>query len=272
MLSRLSNFNIVCSKSVDGFLEKYSSKKRFVVDGKCSYRFYKENFEKLENVCAIGGGSVIDKAKIISKGPIELVIPTTASGSSQTSHSVVWKNNKKLSVSRFTPKKTYILEELLVGVPKSVMLETKIDMISHFFDSVYNIESCYPNVLKNVEFKNLSYSNIVRWGIVAGDYIQKNKTTVLHGLSYFLTSKFSLTHGQSLSVLLPYFFKLENIDMNKHFNQFEISSFVNFNDLEVKTDEFIDFSLDCYFEKIKKYKRFENDSKNEVRKKILELF
>ena len=56
-----------------------------------------------EQVIAVGGGAVIDTAKILSKNPI-MCYPTTAAGSSSTSWSVYWDGTKKCSIKRMLPK------------------------------------------------------------------------------------------------------------------------------------------------------------------------
>ena len=267
----LNDYNIVCSKSIDKILSKYTNSKRFVVAGNCTYSFYKNNLEKLENVCAIGGGSVIDKAKIISKGPIKIAMPTTASGSTQTCHSVVWKENKKLSIQRYIPEKILVEKEFIRNIPERIVLETKIDMISHFFDTTYSFKSMLPKILENVYFKNTIYEEIVKWGIVAGDFIQKEKTSILHGLSYYLTSICSISHGSALSVFLPSFLKIENININNHFSNQEIVNFENFNKIDVNKKDFVDFSTSHYLEKLKKYNHCANMSKKDIKNYITKI-
>ena len=63
-----------------------------------------------ESVIAVGGGAVIDAAKIICRNPV-ICYPTTASGTSFTTHSVCWDEHKKISINVTLPKAVIVREE-----------------------------------------------------------------------------------------------------------------------------------------------------------------
>jgi alcohol dehydrogenase class IV len=162
----------------------------------------------IENVVCIGGGAVIDYAKIISKGPIEICYPTTASGSSETSHAVYWKGKDKMGVKRFIPKEVVILDESIENLPDEIMLWTKCDMIAHCLDVKWSIESTSDSIeLANKALElisdNSSNRSLIDAGIIAGRAIEITPTTILHSLSYPLTGKYGIPHGKALSYLIP---------------------------------------------------------------------
>ena len=94
---------LVCSESTKDFIDGFD--KIRVVKGAPDVTILDE-MGAYEKVTAIGGGAVIDTAKILAKNPI-VCYPTTAAGSTETSWSVYWDGSKKCSIKRMIPKKYY---------------------------------------------------------------------------------------------------------------------------------------------------------------------
>ena len=70
---------IVCSPSTKKFISGDAMDEYIIVTGPPNEKIL-DLVNTIENVTCIGGGAVIDYAKIISKGPVEICYPTTASG------------------------------------------------------------------------------------------------------------------------------------------------------------------------------------------------
>ena len=119
-----------------------------------------------EVIVALGGGSAIDAAKVVSAGgngfdavtryledgagedaltsiPI-IAIPTTAgTGSEVTSWASVWDTDsgRKYSLSRRSLYATDALidPELMVGMPRALTVSTALDALSHSLESIWNV-------------------------------------------------------------------------------------------------------------------------------------
>ncbi len=117
-------------------------------------------------IVALGGGSVIDTAKVVAAGgsgfaavkrhledgagadaltsiPI-IAIPTTAgTGSEVTSWATVWDTDsgRKYSLSRRSLYATDALidPELMVGMPRALTVSTALDALSHSLESIWNV-------------------------------------------------------------------------------------------------------------------------------------
>ena len=198
---------IVCSPSTKKFISGDDIDEYIIVTGPPDEKIL-DLVDSIENVICIGGGAVIDYAKIISKGPIEICYPTTASGSSETSHAVYWIGNNKMGIKRFIPKEVRIIGESLVGLPDDIVLWTKCDMIAHCLDVKWSIGSTINSIELADEALNLIESSdsnlsLINAGMLAGRAIEITPTTILHSLSYPLTGFYNIPHGKALSYLIP---------------------------------------------------------------------
>lgn len=162
-------------------------------------------------VVGIGGGSVIDTAKIISKDRRCIAIPTTAAGASMTPYATVW-GKEKISI----PTKKPILE-MDYDVPKNlsfnVLQSTAFDALSHSIESFWSKNATFRSkaysqkavVLINEYLNKKDVNILVTAGNLAGQAIAIAKTNVVHATSYPITIKYGIGHGITCGMLLPYF-------------------------------------------------------------------
>lgn len=136
-------------------------------------------------ILAIGGGSIIDEAKIYAKKhkKICLAIPTTASGASETSHSVVW-GKEKINIK--TDRPIGINPPFKVKLSKKVRAQTTLDCLGQIVD--------YLNVCTDNELVEIG-----RW---SGMLIEHRRTNLTHPMSYPLTLKYGVPHGFAVGLAL----------------------------------------------------------------------
>lgn len=136
-------------------------------------------------ILVVGGGSVIDEAKIYAKKhrKILLAIPTTGSGASETSHAVVWGRTKK---NIKTDKPISISPPIKIDLDDKTRLNTIYDILGHITD--------YLNVCSDNE--------IIEVGRYAGKLIEQHPTNLTHPLSYPLTLQ-GIPHGEAVGMVLP---------------------------------------------------------------------
>ena len=236
---------IVCSPSTENFLKG----EKFIVNNPPTKETLKLQ-GKYKNVIAIGGGAVIDTAKILSSNPI-ICYPTTAAGATATSHSVYWDNGKKLNFYSYIPKEVNFELEFIKSLPKDTLLYTKYDAISHCLDVIWSKDFNklnkveVENTLKNLLNPSIKLIDIIKLGHKAGTFIQKVPTTILHALSYPMTSEYKITHGKALGFLIP-----------------ALCRIFNYNIKIEQLDKFVDIDVDFVIEKAQTYKKFFNTSKS----------
>ena len=124
--------------------------------------------ETVEAIVALGGGSVIDTAKVLSAsagdfervhrylvdhegeealGSVPIIaIPTTAgTGSEVTSWASVWDTDagRKYSLSRpdLYPEHALVDPELTMGMPRMLTVSTGLDALSHSLESIWNVNA-----------------------------------------------------------------------------------------------------------------------------------
>jgi alcohol dehydrogenase class IV len=201
---------LVCSNSTKDLLKGYD-RKRIVTSAPDKSILDEVGSE--ESVVAIGGGAVVDTAKILCKNPIDCY-PTTAAGSSATSWSVYWDGSNKCSLKRHKPDVVTFHSGYVKTLPDDMILETKCDVVSHCLDSLHSTKATKESINHcNNAFNWLQkYKNdnlyLVKAGHEAGNAIEIAGTNLLHSLSYPITGHYGVSHGRALGYLLPKVSKL----------------------------------------------------------------
>ena len=164
-----------------------------------------EMADSKEQVIAIGGGSVIDTAKIISKNPI-IAIPTTFAGASRTSHAVYWDGPKKLNLNTRLPV-TVLRSEYLKTLSDDIYRYSKTDCVCHALESLISLKATAESrfyALTAFELINKGrMEDLLTASLLAADAFEITGTNILHALSYPLTAIYGVPHGKALLFLLP---------------------------------------------------------------------
>lgn len=194
-----------------------------------------------EALIAVGGGSVIDVAKLLkafreSGSPVAdavgmgtvnpcgiplFVVPTTAgSGSEATHFAVIYRGTEKFSVAHggLLPDAVFLVPDLLRSLPAATMAASGADALCQAVESYWSIHSTGESRGRAERAMRLVWGALegaVRsrgqedlerlsdGANLAGQAIDLTKTTAPHAVSYALTSLFGISHGQAVSVVLP---------------------------------------------------------------------
>ena len=201
---------------------------------------------KPDILLAVGGGSVLDTAKIVSILPSEhnaaievitqnksslkrkhslIAVPTTAgSGSESTRFAVAYVDNKKYSLSNNTllPDHVILDPSLTSSLSPSLTAVSGVDAFSQAIESFWAVGSTDES--KNYARKSLKLLLDVFPGVVqnptgearykmmtaahfSGKAIDISRTTAPHAVSYTLTIKHNIQHGHAVALTLPQFFE-----------------------------------------------------------------
>lgn len=193
-------------------------------------------------IVAVGGGSVMDAAKLASimgadltvgdllenpllgKKEVEsLMIPTTAgTGAEATPNSIVAVPEKELKVGIVNPEMIadhVILDgRMIKKLPASIAAATGVDALCHAvecftsnkanpFSDLFALEAARL-IFENIETACLDQNameaknHMLRAAFYAGVAITASGTTAVHALSYPLGGKYHIAHGVSNAILL----------------------------------------------------------------------
>ena len=195
----------------------------------------------VNRVVGVGGGSVLDTAKILSlalackKSPSSLVsgtekhghalevfaVPTTAgSGAEATQFAVAYANRRKLSIDSpvLLPTQAALIPELTASMSPYQTACTGFDAIAQCIESMWAKNGTEESrvyalqALQQCECFETAISDptpevrcrMQEGAYLAGCAINLSRTTAAHALSYHLTSHFGVPHGQAVAMVFPY--------------------------------------------------------------------
>ena len=212
-------------------------------------------------ILAIGGGAVIDYAKIANVVDIKpnlaeliinysypfkerytklAVIPTTAgSGAEVTSNAVIYVDGIKHSFESelLIPDNFFLIPEFLISAPNKIKASAGFDAIAQALESLISKKSNDQSVefasksLKTSINSFISFidepnmQNATKMSIasnLAGKAISISKTTAPHAASYPFTSLFNISHGHSVSLFFERFFKFNYDNLDKSETSFDL--------------------------------------------------
>ena len=198
-------------------------------------------------IMAVGGGSVMDTAKIISVLPEDIseaemiitgeekdlkkiapivAIPTTSgSGSEATHFAVAYKDGSKYSVAHecLLPDRVIIDPELTHTMSSYQTAVSGLDTLCQAIESRWAKNSTQESHEYAEEAIKLAYNNIkevvsapspenrlsmAKASNLAGKSINISKTTAPHALSYAITTHYGIPHGHAVALTLGSFFEV----------------------------------------------------------------
>lgn len=235
-------------------------------------------------VIGIGGGSVIDTAKIIAKGARCIAVPTTASGACMTPYATVWGNEK-----RSIPTRRPVLrmpDKISINLPRKVRQSTLFDALSHATESFWAKDATPQSkkyarkaiqLLKELlsRIANPSQRDIYKLitaGNYAGQAIAEAGTNVVHAASYPITIEYGIDHGTACGMLLPHF--IEFMDFNGLPELFDLHTMAEL--VELLKKSFIpprieDFDARLIAEKTMKYDRVSQEPGKITKKQMIAI-
>ena len=287
---------ISSTEDIKKFINDASFKKIFLLCGKKSFatsgaeNFFKESLNKKETklfyknselpileelidiinaikdfkpdlILAVGGGAVIDYAKIANVVEVRddladlivnysypfkkkytklAVIPTTAgSGAEVTSNAVIYVDGIKHSFESelLLPDNFFLIPEFLISAPNKIKASAGFDAIAQALESLvskksndqsveYASKSLRVSVNSYISFLNEpNLKNATEMSIasnLAGKAISISKTTAPHATSYPFTSLFNISHGHAVGLFFENFFSFNFDNLNRSETSFDI--------------------------------------------------
>lgn len=194
-----------------------------------------------EAIVAIGGGSVIDFAKLyracsdnettvedyfrckpslIRKTPLVAVPTTAGTGSEATRFAVVYMNGEKYSLDAAAVMPDYALVDasLMMGASPYIKASCGMDAFAQAIEgywakgatpesdeyAVKAIDLCVKHIADFVSGVNEDSAHAMAEAAnLAGKCINITRTTAAHALSYKITQKYGLPHGHAVALSLP---------------------------------------------------------------------
>lgn len=200
---------------------------------------------KPDIIVAIGGGSVMDMAKLIryysySDTPL-LAIPTTAgTGAESTQFAVCYIEGVKHSISDISiqPELVILYPPFTFNNSEYLTSCTGFDALAQAIEAFWNVSATVVSDEFAVSAIKKIYPLLTKKGLLhderaslliaaneAGKAISITRTTVPHALSYTLTSKFGYPHGHAVALTFPFFLKYylegnKDLYRGKDYNKF----------------------------------------------------
>jgi alcohol dehydrogenase class IV len=198
--------------------------------------------ERPSAVVAVGGGSVLDVAKLVGllgpnapgwdgspclvgtsewRGTPLIAIPTTAgSGAEATCFATYYAGGEKRSLAHplLRPSHAIVDSRLTASLPPHVAAATGLDALAQAIESLWAIGAT-PDSTSLAEAAlrlvlpclgdlvraptPMLRERMARGANLAGQAINISRTTAAHALSYALTAELNLPHGHAVALVLP---------------------------------------------------------------------
>lgn len=203
---------------------------------------YKE--KKCDSIIAVGGGSVIDAAKLVGarinnpnkpiskmKGvlkvrkqiPFMIAIPTTSgSGSECTVAAVIKDGHSKYAVNspKLVPNVAVLDPKFTVSLPLSLTLTTGMDALTHAIECYIggsNTKTTYNDSIEAISLILNSLEDLLddpsnlekrlkmqKASYLAGAAFTRGYVGYVHSIAHALGAYYNIPHGEANAVLLPY--------------------------------------------------------------------
>ena len=328
----MTNLSFTKEKELEIFLKEGKFKKILIITGENSYKkssaellfkkilgkntvdfFFKKNsfpevmelkkiIQKIKNfspelIIAVGGGSVLDYAKIANvlskEKDIEkkilnseyktkkftklLAIPTTAgSGAEVTSNAVIYINDIKYSVEGpdLKPDFHFLIPELVIGSSMKIKASAGFDAIAQAIESINSKKSNSKSVEFSKKSLKISKENFLKFlkkpnlentsamcmaANLSGEAISISKTTAPHAFSYPFTAIYNISHGHAVSLTLNKFLRFNYDNFQLADCNFDLQNRYQIIFDTTKTSNISD--LNNFLSKLKKEANLENDFK-----------
>jgi len=198
--------------------------------------------EDIDFVIGFGGGSAMDAAKGIAvlathegrlrdyyypsepKPPILpiVAIPTTCGTGSEVTKYAVFSENLRKNVmlgEHIVPLIAILDPGVLDKIPKELLAHTAMDALAHALESYFHVRASdfsriFSSEAIRIIFDNFrgaynedrsSKEQLFYASMLAGIAINFAGTVIPHGLGYYLTEKFGISHGLATSLFLTQF-------------------------------------------------------------------
>ena len=154
-----------------------------------------------------------------------MAIPTTCGTGAEATHfAVMYCNGEKHSIESgdILPEYVVIDPMVLVTLPDRALESSIVDSLAQGIESYWSINSTdesrvysmkcislvMENYLKAFRERDIdSLSKLAKASNFSGKAINIAKTTAAHAMSYVLTSKYGIPHGQAVMILLPHVYE-----------------------------------------------------------------
>ena len=217
---------------------------------------------KPDLIIAIGGGAVLDYAKIANnisnvnglkerikqskikfkKKSFLIAIPTTAgSGAEVTPNAVLYIKNIKYSLedTNLKPDKFFLVPDLILSCNYKLKAASGFDAIAQAVESLMSKKSNFKSVKFAILSLKLSLNNFLYFikkpnlhnakimskaANYAGKAIAISRTTAPHALSYPFTAHYGISHGQAVAITFNEVLKFNYEKKDKSTTNFNLNS------------------------------------------------